>query len=279
MSKITRRDFLRLGSAAAAGILLGEKQADAETMAIENGAVMSNGAWDRAVIMISVDDGYVSLYDEVYRILLLERGLSFTSYIVTSYVGTAGYVTWQQIWEMYWNGVEIGNHSDRHLDYTGRSYTSIYNDINNAKSKFVKQGLVDTTAFAYPFGYSNSNVVKAVKAVGLTSGRGSYDYEDQFNYPSTFNQWWIESLSYRNNTKTGSFNQIKPYIDEAIAGRFALSIVLHKVYPGATGDYELPSVELQKTGDYLLQRQNEGLIEVKKVTNGVTKLLHYKDLQ
>ena len=232
---------------------------------------------DKSVVMISSDDGDWTLYAHVYPILR-KYGLPFTAYVITSRVGTAGYTTWPQIWEMHWNGEEIGNHSDKHLDYTGKNYTTIYNDINNAKIKFVNQGLINVTSFAYPFGVKNSNAVKALKALGLTSGRGAWDENDQFNYPATFDQWWIESLSFRNFTKTGSFTQLKPYIDEAVATNAGLSIVLHLVYPGAVGAYELDSAELEKTAAYLSQLEAAGLIEVVTVTRGVTKLLHYKIL-
>ncbi len=232
---------------------------------------------DKGIVMISADDGYSSLYAYVYPIMK-KYNLPFTAYIVTSYVGTAGYVSWPQIWEMYWNETEIGNHSDKHLDYTGRTYTTIYNDINNAKTKFISQGLVNVTSFAYPFGVKTSNVVKALKAIGLTSGRGAWDENDAFNFPVTFDQWWIESLSFRNFTKASTFLQMKPYIDETVSGKSVLSIVLHGASPGASGDYELPSEELEKTVAYLADLREKGLLEVETVTRAVTKLLHYKNL-
>jgi peptidoglycan/xylan/chitin deacetylase (PgdA/CDA1 family) len=232
---------------------------------------------NKAMVMISADDGYPSVYTNVYPILIQKYGLPFTAYIPANYIGDGDHVNLPQVREMNWNGVEIGNHAN-HSDFTGMSYSKTLAEIKNAQAKLKKYGLTNVTSFAYPFGVKTNNVVRALKAIGLTSGRGAWDENDQFNYPNTFDQWWIETLSFRSFTKTSNFVQLKPYIDDAVANKAALSIALHDVFPGAAGDYQLDSAELEKTAAYLNELRAAGLVNVVTVTMGANKLLYYKNL-
>ncbi len=228
---------------------------------------------DKAIVAVSVDDGDSTLYSNIYPIMAA-NGLPFTAYIVPNYVGTAGHVNWDQTFEMNWNGVEIGNHAD-HSDFTSMTAAKILNKINAAKNAFLVKGFIRVTSFAYPFGVTSTKVTKSLAKAGYTHARGAWDENDKFNIPSTFNPWWIESVSFRNPRK---FEDVKIFIDEAIAEKKMLGLVLHVVSPGASGTYELPSEELEKTAAYLKQLQDSGLLDVATVTQAVSKLMYYKNL-
>jgi len=236
------------------------------------------GQLDRAVVMISVDDGLASVYSQVYPILIKKYGLPFMACIPTGYIDMdSDHVTSDQVVEMGLNGVGMCNHGDMHLDPIGNKYSLIAKDLKTSQTKWKKLGFPSVSVFAYPFGTKNDDVVKAAKAAKLTIGRGSYDDMDQFNYPNTFDQWWIESLSYRTGTKinpskTSNADQMKKYIDGAVENKAALSIVLHGVYPGADGEYELDSGELDETAAYLSALRAAGIIDVELIDMGVKNL-------
>jgi peptidoglycan/xylan/chitin deacetylase (PgdA/CDA1 family) len=62
---------------------------------------------------LTFDDGCASDYTAAFPVLQ-ELGLRATFFIVPTYVGTAGYVTWPQLREMVAAGMEVGSHSLTH---------------------------------------------------------------------------------------------------------------------------------------------------------------------
>jgi peptidoglycan/xylan/chitin deacetylase (PgdA/CDA1 family) len=66
-----------------------------------------------ADVCITFDDGHWTAYDAAFP-ALVERGLTATFYVVTSWVDTPGYVTWAQLDEMRRHGMNIGSHTHTH---------------------------------------------------------------------------------------------------------------------------------------------------------------------
>jgi len=64
-------------------------------------------------VVLTFDDGCASDYREAYP-ALRELGMRATFFVVPSYVGTPGYVTWAELREMVAGGMEIGSHSLTH---------------------------------------------------------------------------------------------------------------------------------------------------------------------
>ncbi len=62
---------------------------------------------------LTFDDGHASDYTEAFPVLQ-ELGLRATFFVVPTFVGTPGYVTWSQLREMVAAGMEIGSHSLTH---------------------------------------------------------------------------------------------------------------------------------------------------------------------
>lgn len=70
----------------------------------------ANGA---APIAITFDDGYADNFSEALP-ELVARGMSATVFVVTSRVGTPGYLTWDQLREMKNAGMSIQSHTHTH---------------------------------------------------------------------------------------------------------------------------------------------------------------------
>jgi hypothetical protein len=66
-----------------------------------------------AFYSLTFDDGHASAYAEAFPVLV-ELGLRATFFVVPTFVGTPGYVTWTQLREMVAAGMEIGSHSLTH---------------------------------------------------------------------------------------------------------------------------------------------------------------------
>ena len=104
---------------------------------------------DKSVIL-TFDDGYDDAYTQVYP-LLKTYHMTGTFYVITGRVGTPGYLTWDQIEEMYKNGMEFGGHTVTHPFLTQLSIWGELWEIGD--SRLVLEAHLNTTisTFAYPY--------------------------------------------------------------------------------------------------------------------------------
>jgi peptidoglycan/xylan/chitin deacetylase (PgdA/CDA1 family) len=114
-------------------------------------------------VMITIDDGYRSVYNVAYPILR-KFGFPATFFIYTNYVGVSGKaITWDQLREMKANGFTIGSHSVAHSDLSKRGENEsaeayrrrLILEVERSKRIIDKQLNQETLIFAYPFGRVN----------------------------------------------------------------------------------------------------------------------------
>jgi peptidoglycan/xylan/chitin deacetylase (PgdA/CDA1 family) len=125
-------------------------------------------------VLITMDDGYRSVYDIAYPILK-KYGFSATLFIYTSFVGVSRMaVTWEQLKEMQSNGFTIGSHSIYHSDLTrpkegetqGDYLARVKEELYGSK-KILDQHLGQNTYFlAYPFGYYDQRSIQTAREAG-----------------------------------------------------------------------------------------------------------------
>jgi peptidoglycan/xylan/chitin deacetylase (PgdA/CDA1 family) len=108
-------------------------------------------------ILITIDDGFQSFYDQAWPILKKEK-IPFILFVNTREVGTRGYMSWKQIREVSKEKfAHIGNHSHSHEYLVDMKDEKIIDDINLASSDFKDNLGYNSSFFSYPFGeYSNS---------------------------------------------------------------------------------------------------------------------------
>ena len=136
-------------------------------------------------VMISVDDGYRSVYNVAYPILK-KYGFTATLFIYIDYVGVSSQaITWDQLRELKREGFYIGSHSIAHSDLSnqkkdedGKAYLArLKREIFRSKQIIDKKLDQDTLIFSYPFGRQNQTVVslsrQAGYKIGVTVDRGS----------------------------------------------------------------------------------------------------------
>ncbi len=148
-------------------------------------------------VMISIDDGYRSVYNVAYPILK-KYGFTATLFIYIDYVGVSSKsVTWQQLAEMKAAGFSIGSHTVAHSDLSKKSDS----ESDNAYLKRVNRELTlskeildrklsqDTFVLAYPFGRCTRQVRYMTEANGyrlaMTVKRGGNLF---FANPHTLNR-------------------------------------------------------------------------------------------
>jgi len=75
---------------------------------------LDRGMVDGRSVMLTVDDGLVSLYQTIYP-LAKKFKVKIVAYVVPDWIGQEGYVTWQQCREMHDSGVvDLQSHSCAH---------------------------------------------------------------------------------------------------------------------------------------------------------------------
>ena len=125
-------------------------------------------------VMISIDDGYRSVYNVAYPILK-KYGFGATLFIYIDYVGVSSKaLTWDQLRELKREGFYIGSHSVAHSDLSkqksnedGKAYLArLKKEIFRSKEIIDQKLGQDTLIFSYPFGRRNQTVVSLSREAG-----------------------------------------------------------------------------------------------------------------
>ena len=128
----------------------------------------------KKAVLITIDDGYLSVYTHAYPILK-KYGFPATLFIYTDFTGNGRLAcTWDQLREMKAAGFEIGSHSVSHADLTKkrqgettRAYLErVKKELIVSKKIIDKKMAQDTRIFAFPYGRHNKTVMKIAGNAG-----------------------------------------------------------------------------------------------------------------
>ncbi|MCC5636469.1 glycosyltransferase [Nostoc sp. CHAB 5844] len=131
-------------------------------------------------IIITFDDGYQDFADYAWP-LLKQYGFSATVFLVAEAIGGTNHwdsyygeelplLDWSEIRQLQDEGVEFGAHSVTHRHLTSLSVAEVVQEAVRSRS-ILHQGLGHTpTAFAYPYGDTDSAVQHLIGACGYTFG-------------------------------------------------------------------------------------------------------------
>ena len=128
----------------------------------------------RKSVMITVDDGYRSVYDIAYPILK-RYDFKATMMIYTSFVGVSKQaITWDQLRQLRAEGFAIGSHTIFHSDLTnlreGENEDAfaqrVFQELDGSKRILDQKIGQDTYILAYPFGYYDRRVMEMARRAG-----------------------------------------------------------------------------------------------------------------
>jgi peptidoglycan/xylan/chitin deacetylase (PgdA/CDA1 family) len=129
-------------------------------------------------VVITIDDGYRSIYDIAYP-LLKEYGFTATMFVYTDFVGaTSLAASWDQLREMKAAGFEIESHSVSHSDLTLKRKDEsdldyrqrITMELTQSKAIIDRELNQDTRFMAYPYSKYNRWVLAQTAAAGYRLG-------------------------------------------------------------------------------------------------------------
>ena len=141
----------------------------------------------RKEILITIDDGFKSFYNEAWP-FLKENEIPFILFVSTEPVGKNGYMNWDEIKEIERSKIGfIGHHSHTHEYLIDMSYKDFVNDIEIASKIFKKELGYIPQIFSYPFGeYSldMKNYISKEFKVAFGQHSGIIDVnKDKFELP------------------------------------------------------------------------------------------------
>jgi peptidoglycan/xylan/chitin deacetylase (PgdA/CDA1 family) len=118
-------------------------------------------------IALTFDDGYRDFYTAAWPVLSAHH-FKATSYIITGVIGQERYMTWAMLKELDAGGlVEIGAHTVNHVDLHAVGAARAWQEIDGSKVT-LEQGLGHpVTAFCYPSGKYDQDVIALVRKAGF----------------------------------------------------------------------------------------------------------------
>lgn len=137
------------------------------------GFLSGREALPRKSVVITIDDGYESVYRHAYP-LLKKHGFPATLFVYTDFIGAADGLSWAQLQEMAASGViDIQAHSKTHRNLTDRAagetderYRAAIDTELRAPRELLEKRLasakVKVQQFAYPFGDANDVVLETM---------------------------------------------------------------------------------------------------------------------
>ena len=125
-------------------------------------------------ILLTIDDGFSSFYENAWPILKDEK-IPFIIFVNTESVGSSGYMNWKQLKEISkFSFTHIGNHSHTHDYLVDKTDEEIRKDIKKSIDILKEKLNNKTKIFAYPFGEYKNSYKKIVKDLGFNYAFGQH---------------------------------------------------------------------------------------------------------
>lgn len=129
----------------------------------------TNQSVDKYVAM-TFDDGYVNNYKFAFP-LLKKYDAKATFYIIYNAIGTEGYMSDLQVYEMLWAGMNIGSHSMSHVNLVETDASDYQRELAGSRmllGQCFEEVIVES--ISYPNGAYNSLVMQAASDYGYKEG-------------------------------------------------------------------------------------------------------------
>lgn len=199
------------------------------------------------------DDGRADLYTNAYP-ALQSAELTATAYVVTDWLGDAGYITAAQAIEMDAAGFDIASHTHTHPHLP--LLTQAQQEAEFTAAKGVLDGLGLTRAsghVAYPYCQTNANTFVAMAATGMTTGRRcQLGFESLVNVHDGLGLYQLPVFVYPPDYDA-DLAAIKTKIDYAKDHNDIIALLFHSIVETPVDDYDFSLSDFVEVLDYINQ--------------------------
>lgn len=232
------------------------------------------------------DDARDTVYTVAYP-LMRNRGLVGTLPIISSFVGTPGYMTVAQITELFRAGWDIVNHTKSHLTGTQMEALSDANlraEIVDCDAFIVANGWNRNNAnkyFVAPFGgMQQQNCVRYRQAILDAGCVASFGTTNRCIGGQLLSPYFIPRLDFNTTGPTGSYitgtgyaigTMVDQYTNAVMNGASPM-IMLHQFVNVPTDSTMLAATELETLLDRVLSLKLSGFTSVEGVTTAIPAL-------
>jgi peptidoglycan/xylan/chitin deacetylase (PgdA/CDA1 family) len=174
------------------------------------------------VVSLTFDDGDADNFSA--RQLLLDHHIHATFYIISDFVGTDGYMTWDQLHTLYADGNEIGGHTTNHTNLITVSSADMRKVVCQNRVDLFAQGF-QPVSFAYPYGGHDAEARQTVIDCGFNSARTVGGGPDSIPPADAFT---LKAMPYV--VKDAALRKLERYITQAQdAGGGWVILTLHHI--------------------------------------------------
>jgi peptidoglycan/xylan/chitin deacetylase (PgdA/CDA1 family) len=173
------------------------------------------------VVSLTFDDGDADNYS--VRSILAENNLHATFYISSGLTDSDGYMSEDQLRNLYKDGNEIGGHTLTHTKLSDVRGLDLKREVCQDRLNLLAYGF-DVSSFAFPYGYYDAESKQAVRDCGYNSARVVTDGPDSIPAGDTFA---LQAMPYIvNDTK---FSKMFRYVTqtEVEGGGWAIFVFHH----------------------------------------------------
>jgi peptidoglycan/xylan/chitin deacetylase (PgdA/CDA1 family) len=176
------------------------------------------------VVSFTFDDGYFNTYSEG-RNRMDAYGFTGTVYVIPSKIGVGGYLSLNQVKEMYASGWDISAHYGSDFSHTDQSLCE--QQVLSVKNYLLSNGFTrGANEFAYPNGYFQEPVLSCVKKY-FHSARTIVDFRETVSPADTLK---LRAFLVTNTTTDVSLETV---IDEAKTNKEWLILIFHHLVDSA----------------------------------------------
>ena len=123
------------------------------------------GPLPERAVMLTFDDGYAS-HVEIVAPLLRRYRFTGTFFVTVDLIGRKGHVTWDQLRQLIFLGMEIGSHALSDAPLTSHAPAALEAEVTRSKHILEERLGVPIHAIAAPRGFWNAAVAQAVQRAG-----------------------------------------------------------------------------------------------------------------
>jgi peptidoglycan/xylan/chitin deacetylase (PgdA/CDA1 family) len=206
----------------------------------------------KTIVTLGFDDGDADQYTT--RPMLAAHNMRAVFYVITGTTGTPGFMTWQQLADLYADGNEIGGHSVHHTILTNLTGQPLRDEICGNYADLARHNL-NPKSLSYPFGAFNQETIQAAKDCGFTNSRGVNGRGETLPPLEPYASRIL--ITVKSDTSLSEIEELITHAEDTGGGW--LQLVFHNVCDSCS-DYAISPANFNALLDWLQMRASQGTL-------------------